>query len=301
MTELDLITPNDTDPDGDTLSISGVSNPINGTVDLNPDGSVTFYPDENYNGLAFFTYTLSDGNGGNDTAKTVSINFSPVNDAPVAVSDTQNFPFLTPENGSRENVNVIGNDIDVDGDVLSIFGTPTAQNGTVTVNPDNSINYYPNTNFTGTDYVTYTINDPSGATDSVTIEFEVFPVSNGTPNAVDDSISTPVNTGVSVPVLNNDSDPESDPLTIVGVTDGTFGTVTLPAGGDPVYTPIIFYQGTDTFTYTISDGQGGTDTATVNVTVGSVPPVVVDLDNDGIEVDGIPYGITFGRGWRWSG
>ncbi|MDN2661695.1 cadherin-like domain-containing protein, partial [Neptunomonas sp. CHC150] len=63
---------NDTDPDSDPLTITEVSNPTNGTVVLNADGTVTFTPDENFNGEATYEYTITDGNGGFDTA-TVTI------------------------------------------------------------------------------------------------------------------------------------------------------------------------------------------------------------------------------------
>ena len=73
----DLVTPNDTDADGDPLVISAVSNPVNGTVALNPDGSITFTPTANFHGAASFDYTISDGTGGTATA-TVAITVKPV-------------------------------------------------------------------------------------------------------------------------------------------------------------------------------------------------------------------------------
>ncbi|MDO6469992.1 cadherin-like domain-containing protein, partial [Neptunomonas phycophila] len=77
MTANDLLG-NDTDPDSDPLTVTEVSNPTNGTVVLNADGTVTFTPDENFNGEATYEYTITDGNGGFDTA-TVTIDFAPVN------------------------------------------------------------------------------------------------------------------------------------------------------------------------------------------------------------------------------
>ncbi|MDP2079150.1 MAG: cadherin-like domain-containing protein, partial [Sulfuricurvum sp.] len=71
---------NDTDPDGDTLTITSVQGAVNGTVAL-VDGNIVFTPDENYNGPASFTYTVSDGRGGEATA-TVNVGVTPVNDAP---------------------------------------------------------------------------------------------------------------------------------------------------------------------------------------------------------------------------
>jgi hypothetical protein len=91
------------------------------------------------------------------------------------------------------------------------------------------------------------------------------------PDAIDDSATTDEETPVTIAVLDNDSDPEGDPLTIIEFTQGAHGTVVIdPESGNPVYTPEANFTGTDTFTYTISDGHGGTDTATVTVTVNPV-------------------------------
>ncbi len=79
LTVDDIVTPNDTDLDGDTLTISAVSNPVNGSVVLNANGSVTFSPDANFSGEATFDYTVSDGNGGTDTA-TVTVYVPGLND-----------------------------------------------------------------------------------------------------------------------------------------------------------------------------------------------------------------------------
>jgi hypothetical protein len=84
--------------------------------------------------------------------------------------------------------------------------------------------------------------------------------------AVDDSDTTPENTPVTIDVLNNDSDPDGDTLTVGSVTQGTHGSV-INNGSDVTYTPDSGFSGTDSFTYTVSDGNGGTDTATVTVTV----------------------------------
>jgi hypothetical protein len=100
--------------------------------------------------------------------------------------------------------------------------------------------------------------------------------SNADPDAVDDTATVEVNSGATVlDVLNNDSDPDSDPLTITSVTQGTNGGVVTTDGATVSYTPAPDFLGTDTFTYTVDDGQGGTDTATVTVTVvDTTPPEV---------------------------
>ncbi len=104
----------------------------------------------------------------------------------------------------------------------------------------------------------------------------VSSVVNIPPVAVDDRASTEENTPVTIAVLVNDSDEENAPLTIIGVTQGTNGSVVINADNTVTYTPNPEFTGVDTFTYTISDNAGGNATATVTVTVIPVnnPPVV---------------------------
>lgn len=153
---------NDSDPDGDPLTVTGASSP-NGSVTVNPDGTLTYTPNPDFNGTDTITYTVTDGNGGSATS-TVTVTVNPVNDAPEAVDDTASTPFNTPVT-----IAVLGNDSDVDGDVLAVTGTPTSADGTVVVNGDGTITFTPNTGFTGTAVIDYTITDPDGLTDSAQV------------------------------------------------------------------------------------------------------------------------------------
>ena len=104
---------------------------------------------------------------------------------------------------------------------------------------------------------------------------------NQAPNANNDSATTNEDTGVTISVLGNDSDPDSDPLTVTGATNPPNGTTVVNAGATITYTPDPNYSGPDSFDYTVSDGSL-TDTATVNVTVNAVndaPTVAVVLVN----------------------
>ena len=261
---------NDTDVDGDTLTIQSVGTPANGTAQI-VAGKIVYTPAAGFVGTDTFTYTISDGNGGTDTA-TVTVTVDNVNDAPVAVDDT----VTTPED-QPVTFDPLANDTDPDGDPLSYDGVPTATNGTVTVNPDGTITYTPNPDFNGTDTITYTVKDPSGLTDTGTITVTVTPV-NDAPVAVDDADTTDENTAVTIDVLGNDTDVDGDTLTIQSVGTPANGTAAIVAGMI-VYTPHAGFAGTDTFEYTITDGNGGTDTATITVTV-----------KDTIQPDGIVEG-----------
>ncbi len=105
---------NDSDVDGDTLAVTGVTQPAHGTVVVNPDGSVTYMPARNYNGPDQFSYQVSDGKGGTDTA-VVDIVVTPVNDAPVANPDA-----ATVAEDTAAVINILGNDSDPDGDKLTL-------------------------------------------------------------------------------------------------------------------------------------------------------------------------------------
>ncbi|RKS42742.1 gliding motility-associated-like protein, partial [Gillisia mitskevichiae] len=118
----------------------------------------------------------------------------------------------------------------------------------------------------GTTVVTHVATDASGNTS--VCSFTVFV--KGSPIAVDDTASTNEDTSVVIPVLNNDSDPEGDPLTIINTTTPSNGIVVINEDGTITYTPNSDYNGEDSFEYTISDGNGGTDTAIVIITVNPV-------------------------------
>ena len=90
---------------------------------------------------------------------------------------------------------------------------------------------------------------------------------NGAPVAIDDNIETPADTTVVIDVLGNDNDPDGDVLQIAGVEQSANGTTVVNADGTLSYTPDEGFYGTDSFTYTASDGKGGTTTATVTVDV----------------------------------
>ena len=273
---LNLTTPEDTpvsgavsasDIDGDTLGFSVSGNPANGSVVINAaTGSFTYTPNAGYNGSDSFVVTISDGNGGTTTS-TVNIGVTPVNDAPV--SGDQN---LT----TNENVPVNGaiSATDADGDTLtySISGAPAS--GTLVLNnATGTFTYTPNAGYSGSDSFVVTISDGKGGTTTSTVHIGVNAV-NHAPSAADDIATTDENTAVTIAVRGNDSDPDGDSLKVTGVTQGANGSVVIDAvSGNPIYTPNAGFVGSDSFTYTVDDNNGGTASATVTVTVNPVLPV----------------------------
>jgi subtilisin-like proprotein convertase family protein len=256
---------NDSDPDGDTVAIESVGPAANGAVALNPDGTITYTPTANWSGTDSFSYTVSDGRGGTDTA-TVTVTVSAVNDAPVAADDS-----AATNEDTAVVVAVLANDSDVEGDSLGLTIESQGAHGTATVNPDGTITYTPAANWSGTDSFSYRVSDGQGGSTVASVTVTVNPV-NDTPVAGDDSAATDQATAVVIAVLANDSDIDGDALTVTGAGNGAHGTTAVNADGTITYTPNAGFAGEDSFTYTISDGQGGTETATVTVAVNPAPP-----------------------------
>ena len=152
---------NDTDPNGQPLTVTTGTAP-NGTVTVNPNGTISYVPNANFNGTDTVTYTITDPDG-NEATSTVTVTVNPVNDAPEANPDTSVTPFNTPVTFA-----VLANDMDVDGDLLAISGTPTSPDGTVALNADGTLTFTPNAGFTGDAVVNYAIVDAEGLTDTTT-------------------------------------------------------------------------------------------------------------------------------------
>ena len=250
---------NDSDEDGDTLSISSTTTASHGSVSIS-DGKIIYTPADGYNGNDTFSYTISDGKSESTANVTVIVNAKKENPniAPVAKDDIATTAYET-----AVTINVLANDSDEDGDSLSISSTTKASHGTVSIR-DEKVVYTPNDGYEGSDSFSYTITDgeeESSANVSVTVEEKP----NTAPTANDDSAVANYNESVTIAVLKNDSDEDEDTLSIVSYTQASNGTVSQN-GDNLVYTANSNYSGDDSFTYTITDGEA-TDTATVNVTV----------------------------------
>ena len=161
---------NDSDADLDTLSITGFTQGTNGTVVDNGDGTFTYTPNADFNGVDSFTYTVSDGQGGTDTG-TVTVTVNPVNDAPVAGDDAVSTNEDTPLVISA--ASLLANDSDVDLDTLSVQSFTQGANGTVVDNGDGTFTYTTNADFNGVDSFTYTVYDGNGGTDTGTVTVTV--------------------------------------------------------------------------------------------------------------------------------
>ncbi|NMP80934.1 tandem-95 repeat protein [Pseudoalteromonas arctica] len=256
---------NDTDADGDTISISNIEN-IAGEATI-VAGKIQFTPPANFSGEIVLTYTITDGystgnEGINDRTASVTITVTPVNDAPTANTDSATMN----EDAPALLVNVLANDSDIDGDTLTITAA-TADIGSASV-VDNKIQYTPAANTNGTAIISYTISDGNGGTATTNLSIIITPV-NDTPIANADSATVDEDAApILINVLANDSDVDGDSLTISAASADT-GSVAV-VGNQIQYTPAPDDNGVATVTYTVSDSSGGASTTTLTITITSV-------------------------------
>lgn len=276
-TSLTIIAPgvlnNDSDPDGDTLTVVLGASPTNGTLVLNPDGGFTYTPNTNYIGFDSFSYFANDG-GTNSNLATVSITVLPANDPPLAVNDA----YTTGEDTVLMITapGILANDSDPDGDLLTATLVSGPANGSLALNPDGGFSYQPTTNFNGVDMFTYRASDGLTNSQPATVTITVT-ATNDPPIARDDVYTMDEETVLVVTapgVLLNDSDPDGDAITASLATLPANGLLTFNSDGGFTYTPNSNFFGLDSFTYRANDGQLDSISATVNIQVMDVydPP-----------------------------
>jgi len=278
--------------------------PTHGLAVVNADNTITYTPALNYNdtmGLETFTYTVKDAYDlafvppeVSDTSNvaTVTIDVTPVNDAPVAVGDAyavaEDASLNVPSAAYPNPAGVLWNDTDVDlpPQVLSaVLNVGPAHAASFSLNADGSFSYTPAADYRGADSFTYHANDGSLNSNVVTVTLDVTPV-NDLPVAADDNATTAEDTAVLIPVVTNDSGLGDTPLVLTVVSGPTHGTA-VAAGTSIRYTPDPNYNntmGAESFQYTITDtafalpeasDTSAPATVTVDVTPDNDPPVAV--------------------------
>ncbi|MET1414786.1 Ig-like domain-containing protein [Roseibium sp. HPY-6] len=194
---------------------------------------------------------------------------------------------------------VLDNDTDADGDTLTVTVTSDVSHGSLDLKDDGSFDYTPDANFNGVDSFTYEVSDGKGGVDEATVTITVDPV-NDDPVAGDDSgfttdFETPIEINAT-DLLDNDDDGDPDetqPLSITNVGNPLGGTVSL-AAGIITFTPAEGFSGEAQFTYELSDGAGGTDTAVVLLEVGEASndaPIAVDDTTETDEDNAVTFNI----------
>lgn len=265
---------------------------------ISADGTLTFTSATNAFGTATVTVQLHDNGGtsggGADTSspQTFTISVTPVNDAPVANNDAYSISedvLLTVTTSG-----VLGNDSDVEGDVLTATVSTGPSHGLLTLNSDGAFSYTPDLNFNGTDSFTYTANDGTLDSNVATVTIEVLAV-NDVPVGSGDAYSTneDVSLNVSAPgVLGNDTDADSDPLTASLVTGPANGVLIFHTDGSFLYTPNRDYYGSDQFSYTAGDGLSSSSTTVVSLYVAPVNDEPIAANNAYSTNEGVALNVS---------
>ena len=271
---VDVLT-NDGFTNGDK-AITGVTDGAHGTVSIS-NGQVVYTPTSGYVGNDSFTYTVTSGG----IEETATVYLTLTNSAPT-------LPHWTAINGEDSPIGIPGllldTSSDADGDTMTVTdftvnGTTwqagetanLAGYGSLTITSDGSVTFIPVADWNGNvPVVTYTATDGrdnGSVTSTLTIQY------NAIPDAVDDNATTHAGMAKVIDVLANDRFSNSDKA-VTAVTQGNNGSVAIE-NGKVRYTPNAGFNGTDSFTYTVTSG-GVTETATVNVTIANIAPVAHD-------------------------
>lgn len=266
----------------DVTTVAIVTAPANGTATPQPDGTVLYTPNPDFFGEDSFTYNVQDlsGTGNVSNAATVVVTVNPIPDTPVANDDTD-----TTDTATAKAINVLANDTDADNLTpplnagLTVNSVTQPTNGSVAItNGGLDVTYTPG--IAGPDTFTYTVTDGVNVSASATVTVNVTQANNP-PTAVDDAATVDEDSGSTlIDVLANDTDLDTDPLTVISVTQPPVGEgLAVNNGSSVTYSTSANFNGVTSFQYTISDGNGGTSTATVTVTVNPIndaPTAVAD-------------------------
>jgi hypothetical protein len=258
---------NDSDPDGDPLEASVVSDVSNGSLTLDADGSLEYVPNADFSGTDSFEYEATDDNSAADTAS-VTITVESVNDPPVARPDS-----FAADEGQALTVSapgVLEDDTDPDEDSLRASLVSGVSSGTLTLEGDGSFEYTPDQDFAGEDAFTYEADDGRGETDQAEVTIAI----NARPIASDDSNQTIEGQPATTDVLANDTDPDGTPnaSTVQVQTSPSNGSVSANGDGTITYAPDAGFTGTDSYAYTVEDDDG-TRSNRAMVTIDVLAPI----------------------------
>ncbi|MES2925089.1 MAG: Ig-like domain-containing protein [Verrucomicrobiota bacterium] len=266
------------DIESSPLTFSIVNGPANGTLTgIAPN--LVYSPSAGSTGSDSFTYRVNDG-AANSAAATVSITVTPVNTPPVATSNL----VTTPEDSSIA-ITLAGSDKDLNTLTFSVVTGPS--NGTLTGTPPN-LSYSPTKNFSGSDTVTFRVNDGTVDSAPAAVSITVTPV-NDAPLATSKSVTTDEDT--QLPIILGGTDPEASSLSFTVLTVPTHGTLTGTAP-NLTYSPAANFSGADQFTFSVNDGTINSAPATVSIAVKAVNDAPVALSNSASTEQDTPLPFT---------
>ena len=278
-----------TDIDSDTLSLTVVSGPTNGSIEgmLNDSLRFDYSPNVGYTGFDTIRYAVCDNGIPTlcDTAMLIIELFEVVvNNAPNAEPD-----FIATDPGVNVVIDVQANDTEPDGEEMSTTISIIPSNGVATVLNGDSISYTPNVGFdSGTDTLFYSVCDTNGACDTAMVVIFV-PNSPYPPKGVDDYVTILEEQQVFIKVLFNDSDPNGDPITINSIITPPSNGQIISLGDSMRYTPAINFFGEDFYDYRVCDNLFLCDTARVYITVINVNDAPSILDSVGGDLDSLTF------------
>ncbi len=257
---------NDVDGDLDELIYSLVAQPQNGSIIFNADGTFTFTPFLNFNGIQEVPYFVCDTQGACDSA-VLTLIVEQVNDSPVAESELVNVIEDTPKNSS-----VNANDYNPDGDILSYSIVTEPLHGQITLNSNGTFSYTPDANFFGLDSITYSVCDETNLCAEAILTLDVSFI-NDLPVAVDETYTLTENATLLGTVADNDIEIDPESLTYSVLLNNSNGLFFLNPDGSFSYLPNDGVTGTFTVAYLACDPCGACDAGTLTFIVN---PVVVE-------------------------
>ena len=259
---------NDINEDRKDSRIDDISNVNSGTAIINSDGDIEFTPDLDFNGIATFDYTVTDGIDRETASVRVTVNA--VNDVPVAKDDTFTIDEDTPLTILA--TDLLSNDTDVETlESLSITKVENAVNGTVSLGEEGDIQFFPDANFNETASFNYIVSDGTDYS-TASVEVVINPVNdvlianNDTVTANEDTLTTILASKLFANDVNDDIEKS---LNISQITNAVNGTAIINSDGNVEFTPDAHFYGTASFDYTVTDGTD-IETASVEVLVNSV-------------------------------
>jgi VCBS repeat-containing protein len=272
----------DNDPNGDSLSVSLVTGPAQGTLVLNTDGSFSYTPVLNWNGVDSFIYRLSDSQGGDDTA-TVTLTGTPVDDPAVAVNDSYAVGADT-QLVVGTATGVLANDSDPEGDAFTASLVSTVAHGALTLNPDGSFSYTPDAGYQGGDSFTYQITGGATAAVSLQVGGQEVPITAGLVAAYRSDENVSLGAGNQVSGWLDGSGRGNDLVAL--------GNPQLVANQTPTGQAAIVFDGTGDLLQRVNA------TDTLNGLVGGGGDRTMFFVVDYIAAEGVTSGLVYGDGAR---
>ncbi len=274
---------NDSDPEGNHISIDYYSNPAHGQIETVAN-KLLYTPENNYIGTDNFSYTIINTEGNKATA---TVNITITNQAPIAMDDA----FSTSIDTSKT-YDVLSNDKDPEAGILTLKNVSMPSHGQVEI-INNNIVYTPQTGNTASTYFTYTVEDEHGATATARVDVTIDTEANQKPILSPNYAAVYGNSSVTIPVLDDDSDPDGDTLSLTRIsTHPSYGTAVI-IDNRVVYTPNTNDSKQDTFRYEATDQYGHTDTALVTIDIKKHIDQHVGASDDYMQVSVGSTGVTF--------